>query len=300
MSGQHLIGIKPHSRRKYRVLRKYLGACEKFSDKYQNFAYIDTHGGTGEVFDIEEGKADDGSVLTAAKIKPSFPCYVVEIDPDNYALLEKFTKNFPNVRLFPGDCNNKINDILEMIPRGEKFIFCFIDPQKLLYRRGAVVCPQLVWRTVQKIAEFPRTEVLLNVPLMDIMRQAGYVRDYPDDPASQKMEDNITTFYGSKNWMKLDPGDYRGLVRLYISERVENYYEFKGAILIRDVEHRAPLYYLVYGSKYVRGGEIMRDIMKKEWIDIRAGQRPIERYRYRTDREWLNAHYPLDLFIFDD
>jgi hypothetical protein len=109
----------------------------------------------------------------------------------------------------------------------------------------------------------------------------------------------ITNFFGSEKWMKLEPGDYRALVRLYIRERLRGYYNYIGAILIRSVETRGPLYYLVYGSNYKVGGEIMRDILKKEWIDIK-GTRPLTRYRYKNDREWLDAEYPLDLFIFED
>lgn len=43
----------------------------------------------------------------------------------------------------------------------------------------------------------------------------------------------------------------------------------------------------------------MRDIMKKEWIDITKGY-PVTRYQYRTDQEWLNAEYPITLFVFED
>ena len=286
--------VKAHSRRKHSILRKYLGACKVFSDKYQNFAYVDTHGGTGEVIDFETGKHNDGSVMVAAKLQPSFPCYVVEIDPDNFKLLQQSTQGYPNVTLYHGDANEKVDNILNIIPRGSKFVFCFLDPDGLMYG----MYDQLRWETIEKVAKFPRTEVLINVPTFTIMRCAGVVKDYPEASSSIKMARHITNFYGSNNWRTLDPGDYRGFTRLYISERLANY-KYKGAILIRSVLTRGPLYYLVCGSNSERGGEIMRDIMKKEWVDI-IGMYPITRHGYKTDKEWLDAQYPIHKFIFED
>mgnify|MGYP001095082055 CR=1 FL=1 len=285
---------KAHSRRKHSILRKYLGACKIFSDKYHNFAYVDTHGGTGEVIDFETKKHDDGSVMLAAKLQPSFPCYVVEIDPEHCKLLRQSTQGYPNVILYLGDCNEKIDDILKMIPKGEKFLFCFLDPDSLMYD----AYDQLKWETVEKIAKFPRTEVLINIPTFTIMRCAGVVKDYPEASSSIKMASHLTNFYGSNKWEALDPGDYRKLARLYISERLTDY-KYKGAILIRSALTKGPLYYLVFGSNSNRGGEIMRDIMKKEWLDI-MGMYPLTRHNYKTDEEWLNAEYPITLFIFED
>ena len=286
---------KPHSRRKDSIFRKYLGACKRFSDRYQNFAYIDTHGGTGEVIDFETKKSADGSVLAAAKLQPSFPIYAVEIDPDNYKLLHQSAQGYPNVTVFHGDCNKKIDDILKLIPKGRKFVFCFLDPDSLVYDGY----DQLKWETVEKIAKFPRTEVLINIPTFTITRFAGIVKEYPEASSSIKLERHIIDFYGSDKWKMLDPGDYKGFARLYISERLKGY-KYKGAILIRTVLTRGPLYYLVYGSNSGRGGEIMRDIMKKEWVDNILGYVPITRYQYETDREWLDVEYPLVFFIFED
>jgi len=285
MSNQGLIPIKLHSRKKYTILKKYLGACERFSDKYQNFAYIDTHGGTGEVFDVSDGKSCPGSVLTAAKIMPSFPCYVVEIDIEHYALLKKNTEGYPHIHLFNGDCNEKIDAILSKIPAGQKFVFCFVDPDGIVYRKGNFVCSQLTWETVDKIARFPRTEILLNLSVEGIMREAGCVCNNPDDPASKKMEECLTRLFGSETWKQRNPGDYKGFLRLYVEERLKPNYQFKGAILIRDSQTRGPLYYLVYASKYQLGGKIMRDIMTKEW-----GYKP----------PWIDQTHPLNQFIFED
>ena len=295
--GDHMsfIEIKAHTYRKYSILGKYLGACKRFSDKYLNFVYVETHGGTGQVIDYESKKSVDGSVLIASKLQPSFPCYVVEIDPDNYQLLRQSTQGCPNINLFRGDCNEKIDDILKVIPKGRKFVFCFLDPNSLVYHQY----DQLKWETVEKISNFPRTELLITMPTFTIMRETGSYKADPNKSSSIKMAETVTNFLGSDEWKQLDPGDYKAFVRLYISERLKDY-KYKGAILIRSVPTRGPLYYLVFGSNQIRGGEIMRDILKKEWVDIKRGQYPVTKFGYKTDREWLDTEYPLSLFIFED
>ena len=291
--------IKAHSYRKYRILEKYLRACERFSDKYQNFAYVDTHGGSGKVLDVCTDKLTDGSTLIAARITPNFPCYVVEIDPLKYALLKTSAKELSNVKTFFGDCNREIHKILATIPKGQMFVFCFVDPDGLVYHGKDCACDELTSKTVGAIATFPRTELLLNLPLQAIMECAGYVRKLPDNAATEKMRERITTFYGTDRWQGIDPGDYKSFLRLYVSERLDRDYQYKGAILVRNIL-RGPQYYLIYASKNLRGGEIMRDIMKKEHVDA-MGQYPLERSQYKTDREWVDAMYPLNqLFVFED
>jgi three-Cys-motif partner protein len=271
------ISIKKHSRGKYRILRKYLRACETFARKYENFAYIETHGGSGKVLDIEKGELDDGSTLIAAKIKPSFPCYIVEIDPGRYKLLEESTKDFTNVTLFHGDCNERINEILEMIPKWEKFIFCFLDPNGLVYRRGKFSCPQLTSRTVDKIVKYPRTEILLNFPLEAILRCGGYVHRRPYDPISHEYERDITTFFGTEKWKEVEL-DKRKLLELYISTRLEDSYKYWGAILVRSIPKRLPMYYLIYASNHPVGIKIMRNIMLKECPQMPLFKPPNNRF----------------------
>jgi len=290
--------IKEHSYRKYRVLEKYLRACERFSNKYQNFVYVDTHGGSGKVLDVCTDKLTDGSTLIAARITPNFPCYVVEIDRLRYALLRESTRDIPHVKPFFGDCNIEIDKILSLVPRGQKFVFCFVDPDGLVYHGKDYSCDELSWKTVETIATFPRTELLLNLPLQAIMECAGYIQKLPEKAASEKMKERISTFFGTEKWQELEAGDYGGFMNLYVSQRLASHYQYIGGLLVRNVSG-GPQYYLLYGSKYRTGGEIMRDIMKKEHVD-RVGV-PLTRHLYKTDRDWLDAKYPLNQpFVFEN
>jgi three-Cys-motif partner protein len=288
--------IKEHSRKKYQILGKYLRACQRFSNIYRNFAYVDTHGGSGKVLDA--GNLTDGSTLIAAKVTPSFPCYVIEIDRLRFTLLKDSCKAIPHVTPFFGDCNTEIDRILSLIPKGKMFVFFFVDPDGLAYQGKDRTYDELTAETVEKIATFPRTELLLNLPLQAIMECAGYIRELPGKAASEKMRERVSTFFGTERWLHLDCGDYKAFMRLYVSQRLEAHYQYIGGILVRNVM-RGPQYYLLYGSKHSRGGEIMRDIMKKEHVDTVGF--PLTRHQYETDREWLDAEYPLNKpFVFEN
>jgi len=292
------IRIKKHSRRKIRILEKYLKPCIVFSKKYGNFAYIDTHGGTGKIIDDETGEKVDGSVLTFVKTEPTWPCYCIEIDPKNFALLKENTKNISNINLYKGDCNEKIDEILGEIQPGKRFVFCFIDPDGLVYKSGKLVKYQITWKTIEKIAEFPRTEILMNFYVNAVTRNSGLYHKDPENPAYKKVGSHLTMLFGSEKWKNIDAGDYKKFVRLFIDERFKKY-KYKGAILIRqEGKSKGPLYYLVFGSNNSVGGKIMRDIMMGEWKD-KTKTLPLTVYG-KTQKEWLNAEYPLDLFVFED
>jgi three-Cys-motif partner protein len=295
--------MKAHSLIKYRILRNYLGVCQRFEDYYHNFAYIDTHGGSGQVLDLTDNSRKAGSVLTAAQIQPSFPCYAVEIDDLRFALLNDSTKTLNNVELLKGDCNELIQKILSKIERGRRFVFCFIDPCGLVYQSDGKVADQLRFETVETVAKFPRSEILLNFPIEAIMQTSGVVHSAVADRETVAiMTGHLTRFFGSDNWQQVGPGDYRGFLRTYLDcvAHVAPDYQYRGAILIRSDEKNAPQYYLVYFSQHIRGGKIMRDILEKEWRDIK-GVFPLSRHKYKTISEWREAEYPVEKpFVFED
>lgn len=293
------IRIKKHSHRKIRILKKYLKPCIAFSKKHGNFAYIDTHGGTGKIIDDDSGEKIDGSVLTYAKTELTWPCYCVEINPERFTLLQESTKEFPNIKRFNGDCNVIIDEILNEIQPGEKFIFCFIDPDGLVYGSGKLLKYQITWKTIEKIANFPRTEILMNFYVNSVIRNSALYHKDPKNPAYKKVGSHLTMLFGSEKWKDIGKGEWRKFVRLFIDERFKKF-KYKGAILIRQEGiSKGPLYYLVFGSKKLEGGKIMRDIMMKEWKN-KTRTLPLPRYQYKTQKEWLDVYYPLNSFIFED
>lgn len=276
--------LKEHSRRKLRVLEKYLNACGKFARKYENFVYIDTHGGSGKVIGITGQVIDESSPVIASRLLPTYPCHIVEVRPKRFETLKEAMKDYPNITLYFGDCNVVIDEILSSVPKGKVFVFVFVDPDGLIEEETHV--HELAWTTVEKIAKFPRTEILLNFPLEAIWRTGGYVRKKPDalkwTPAYR---DAIARFMPAKDWETRvkDFFDKQIWLDLYMSA-LEPHYKYRGALLI--LAEKLPVYYLIYASKREPGPTIMRNIMKTEWED-QFGQK-------------LGVLPPLEYFIFDD
>jgi hypothetical protein len=135
------------------------------------------------------------------------------------------------------------------------------------------------------------------------MQTAGVARsEATDRHLVDTMQGHLNRFFGCESWRELEPGDYRGFLRLYLEcvARVAPNHRFKGALLIRSDEKNAPQYYLTYFSQHERGGKIMRDLMEIEWRGIIGGF-PLTRHKYSTIAEWHEAEYPVGKpFIFED
>lgn len=277
--------IKAHSVKKYRILGKYLEACKQFHKKYNNFVYVDSHGGSGKVLNASTGKLEDGSPLIARKaIDMSFPCYVTEISPARCKILAESLKEYNEVRFQCEDCNIAVPQILSEI-EDWKFVLCFVDPRGLIDELTG--CHELSYETVDKIGLHKKSELLLNFPCFPLSRSIGYcLSTSGSEQAKRTMEQNVTKFFGTDVWKKVGL-DRRKLLELYITERLSRYYLYIGAILIRQEGNNAPLYYLVYGTKNIVGARIMRDIMRKEWAGKQELLVP------------LDEAYPINKFIFE-
>lgn len=286
------IEIKPHTLHKYNIIRKYLNVCKKFNKIYNNFVYIDTHGGSGRVSYRRGKEWVEGSPLIASRWNPNAPCHIVEIDPDTYQCLCKSTSDCKNIHTYHGDCNDLIDMILSTIQKWKKFVFCFIDPNALVYRSpDGSTYDQVKAETIKEISDFPRTEILLNFPLEALLRCAGDFVANPDMERGQSNAQRVTTFMGSDSWKDV-PLDRRNYLELYMDEMLESY-PYKGAILIRSEEKNLPLYYLIYTTHNKIAAKIMRDIMKKE------GRYGVH-YDLRLERfPTLDEAYPLERFLFE-
>src|SRR4030065_182080 len=157
-NGNGYINIKPHTLHKYNVLKKYLDVCKTFNRVYNNFIYIDTHGGSGKVF-LQSNQQVDGSPLIASNWNPNAPCHIIEIDPETYRCLCSSVSNSSNVQTYHGDCNELITAILTKIPKWQKFVFCFVDPSRLVYTGvDGTAYDQVHASTIRTITGFPRTD----------------------------------------------------------------------------------------------------------------------------------------------
>lgn len=236
-----------------------------------------------------------GSPLIAANWTPSFSCHIVEIDPRRYKHLCKSTEGCTNVDVYQGDCNKWITSILKKIPKWQKFVLFFVDPNSLVYKGiDSTECDQLCAETIKAIVHFPRSELLLNFPLVALLRCAGDYYKNPTDPRGIANGKRVTTFMGSTSWQDLSPKERnrRGFLELYIDEMLD-LYPYKGAILVRSETKNLPLYYLAYTTHNKTAAKIMRGIMKKE------GDFPLY-YNMATGKpQTLDEVYPMTRFIFE-
>lgn len=268
-----LLEISKHTFQKYAILKKYFQACLKFQKKYKNFAYIDSHGGSGRV--LFEGQEHAGSPLIAAKSQVHPTCYVVEINEDRRLLLRKSVANIPNVEIFDGDCNKKIDNVLEKIEPW-KFTFCFLDPDGLVYDDGATRCFQLAWQTVERIAKRENSELLVNFRSQDILRCLGDMNREPE--RGEKMAQNIDALLGTSAWKSKIQTRYE-LRDLFMNRVGALGYGYLGAINVKTLEN-SHQYYLVYASHHEVGAKIMRSNFRIEWGFKLLVEPPLNRFVY--------------------
>jgi three-Cys-motif partner protein len=268
------IQIQKHTLQKYNILRKYFEACLKFEKIYKNFAYIDTHGGSGKV--LFEGQQVHGSPLIAAESKVHPECYAIEIDEERRLLLRKAVSGIPNIKIIGGDCNKEIGSLLRQIENW-KFTFCFLDPDGLVYPKGATKYFQLTWATIEEISRRTNSELLVNLRSQDILRCMGLI-DAEPEKASKVVED-ITALLGTDLWTSKRT---RYKIRDFFLDRLQSIgFTYLGCVNIKS-EGNSHQYYLIYASHHEVGAKIMNSNFKMEW-----GFRPL-------------VDPPLQRFIYDD
>jgi len=248
---------------KYFYLKRYL---EIFTTAMKNkwkgeLYYIDLFAGCGKCRVREIGEEIDGSALLSLSIKYPFKKYFM-IDLESKALnaLKKRVEEIPwreQIRIIPGDCNVKIDEVLAEIPENSLSL-AVIDPTGL----------HIKFDTIKKLAKDRKIDLIITFPEgMDIKRNLSrYIRQ------SHSILDD---YIGDKNWRKLFPQDVKSLSEMreegiektlikYYRGKLNNlgYVEVKSGdeILIRSSKRNLPLYYLLFASKSPLGYDFWRKI----------------------------------------
>jgi len=252
------IEIKKHTKQKYSILRKYLKACLTFEKIYGNFAYIDTHGGSGKV--LFEGRETNGSPLIAAESEAHPQCYAIEIDKDRRLLLRKAVAGIPNIKIIEGDCNKEIDSLLKQI-EDWKFTFCFLDPDGLVYYgEDKTKVFQLTWPTIEEISKRNNSEVLVNLQTPGIIRTMGAIEAEPE--RATKLAEDITALIGNNSWSSKRT---RFELRDLFLDRLQAIgFTFVGAVNVKT-EDNTHVYYLVYASHNEIGAKIMNSNFRIEF-----------------------------------
>lgn len=250
---------KEHSEHKYNTLRKILGVCRTYDNKWHNFnCFVDLHGGYGE------------SSLMASKL--NIPIIVCEIDPKKMDMIKAKLKGYNKVQYLLGDCNVLIDDILQGLDK-YKFTFFFADPDGfVVYPEGKKLPEnikgkhyQLTHETVQKIGR-GRNDLLINFPWEAITRCTGFAKkQYKGSPTHVA---NIDKFFGTHSWYEFEPGDWESLLNLYVITNIKPYYPSYECMapphMLVKTNKNVLVYHLIYATKNPTANKIMKDIMGKE------------------------------------
>jgi spore photoproduct lyase len=249
------------SKDKYFYLKRYLEIFTTSMRKQWELCYIDLFAGCGKCRIRENAEEIDGSALISLSIKYPFKKYIfAELEQNTVDILYSRTKTLPyqdRISIIQGDCNEKIEEIINEIPKGS-LCLAVIDPTGL----------HIKFDTLKKLTQNRRIDLVITFPEgMDIKRNLSkYIRQ------SSSILDG---FIGDADWRQLFPKDKKGLAEL-TSVKIEHsligyyrnslnkieYKEIKSGdeILIRSSQKNLPLYYLLFASKHPLGHKFWEKI----------------------------------------
>ncbi|NWF90812.1 MAG: three-Cys-motif partner protein TcmP [Ignavibacteriaceae bacterium] len=245
--------VGPWAENKYEVLHHYNHMFSTgMKNRFQNRVYIDLFSSAG----IAKIRDSNRFVLTSSLIALNLP------DPyDQYiycdidekcisALSQRVKKHFPNTNAnyIVGDCNERVKEILSLLPKPSRsnkvLTFCVVDP----YNLG------INFETM-KVLNVYRVDFLVLLSWMDANRNEFRYVEYDND--------RIDNFLGDKEWrdrwlkLKKDKYDFRKfLAEEYVQRMMTLGYPktaMNSLFPIRSTDKKLFLYHLAFFSKSEKG-----------------------------------------------
>ena len=243
---------------KYQLLGGYCNIFTKgMRTKWNNLVYIDLYAAAGYALIRESNLIVRSSALIALSIPIKFDKYIFcEENPKLFEALDqriKREKDKSAVDLFLGDCNNKIKEIKNSIPRyspgNTVLTFCFVDPFDL----------KLNFETVKYLASDLTDFLILQAFHMDANRN---FRTYISNN-----NDKIANYLGQEDWRNIWessgclPKDFvKFLADQYDANMKELGYKNASRHPIKLPGKNVPLYYLTFYSKHERGLDFFKKV----------------------------------------
>jgi len=130
------------------------------------------------------------SPLNALWVEPPFKkIYLIDLDEDKTANLQKLVGDDPRVRIFNGDCNEVL--LREIFPlvryQDYKRGLCLLDPYGL----------HLDWTVISAAGHSKCIEIFLNFPTMDINQNV--LRNNPER-VDEGQRRRMNAFWGDESW----------------------------------------------------------------------------------------------------
>lgn len=254
--------IEPHTRAKHEILQNYLKAWFPILSKWSGrIIYLDGFAGPG----VYSG-GEDGSPVIALqtalehKLREHFGeiiFFFIEKDPNRAKMLKQVLKNrFANLS----------RDIKYQV-QGAEFAPTLEQVLDELEKQGARLAPTFAFldpfgfsgfpmKLIGRLMSYDKCEVLITF-------MAGFVRRFLDDLREPVLND----LFATKEWKKArnlgDDNRLKFLLNLY-EEQLRN---VGGAEYVRNFgmigSFNQVVYYLFYGTKHLKGLEVMKEAMWK-------------------------------------
>lgn len=259
-------GIGEWSELKLKCIRQYIGAYTNILSfgKFRDFYFLDLFSSAGCCKSRATKQSINGSPKIALEVKPPFSrYYFFELDHSKINELESIRECSPlkdQVFIIEGDCNERVGEVLRDIGDGIPFM-SLLDPQ----------AGDLYWDTIAQISQKSKSEVLINFPLgMAITR---YMPLSEGSSISKEMEKKIDQIFGNFNWRpiyqerkkrKIDaPTAREKYLDLYLYGLVSIGYKYYAVKRIYNTKNNL-IYYLIFGTKNLKGLEKMTEILVKD------------------------------------
>lgn len=253
--------IGKHSEIKLQCIQQYLSAYSNiitYAKWYKEYYFIDGFAGTGYCKSKKTSKIVHGSAVIALNIKPPFTkYYFIELDQEKVQELEGLKTTYPglSIKVFQGDCNVKIDDVLREIGINVPFI-ALLDPQ----------AGDLYWDTIAKIAQKNKAEMLINFPFgMAINRYMPLVEGKIVDA---EMEIKLNKIFGSEAWKPIYGERKKGTISsgvarekyldIYLQGLKALGFKYYGVKNLKNSK-QAHIYYLIFATHHRKGLEKMKD-----------------------------------------
>jgi len=255
---------------KLEIIQKYAVAYSTILSKKKNLhhVYIDAFAGAGVHRSRASGKFIPGSPLNALHVRPPFREYfLIDLQEDKVAALQKLVGNRPDVHILQGDCNVLLlNDVLPKVEyRNFRRALCLLDPYGL----------HLNWQVVAQSGAMGSVEMFLNFPVADMNRNVFWRRDLDKiDPADIA---RMNAFWGDDSWTKVvystsgnlfgwkeKTGDNAAIAQAF-RDRLRTKGRFKHVpdpLPMRNSKG-AIIYYLFFAAQQPVAAKIVREIFKR-------------------------------------
>lgn len=250
---------------KYRFLGYYSTLFSTgMKAKWDKRVYIDLFAGCGRARVRKSNEIFLGSPLLALNVPDKYDSYIFcEEDHSKISALQERVLRLnvkADINFVCGNCNEKVNEIMRLIPKHSKatsvLSFCVVDP----YNLGA-----LQFETIKLMGQRFIDFIVLLALGMDANRNKIRYMTSGDD--------TVSMFLGLSGWREKwdrfstkDSSFQRFLATTFVEQMIDLGYLKKALTSMREVrsdEKNLPLYHLAFFSKHELGYKFWREARKR-------------------------------------